>query len=397
MKTISRRYILMGVGFFLFAAVAFFTVPFFVRTVYEPGNGDSYLAALEEAAEEIKEPPVTHIKTPKSVYGIYMTSCVAGTPSIRSRLVKLIEETKLNSIIIDIKDYSGNIAFETKNSHLNEALGITCRVQDMKEFIRTLHEKNIYVIGRITVFQDPFFAKKRPDLAVQKESDKTIWKDYKGISFIDAGAQEYWSYIIDLSLESYQIGFDELNYDYIRFPSDGNMRDIYYPWSEARIIADPAFGKAHTLKEFFAHLYEGLKKSGVILSADLFGMASTNTDDLNIGQVLEFAEPYFDYIAPMVYPSHYPKGFNGYQNVNAYPYEIVKFSMDRAAARLTAASSTPEKLRPWLQDFDYPVPYTVDMVKTQMQAVYDAGLDSWMLWDPSNQYTREALLGDLTE
>ena len=128
-----------------------------------------------------------------------------------------------------------------------------------------------------------------------------------------------------------------------------------------------------------------------MLSADLFGMVTTNPDDLNIGQIIEFAEPYFDFLAPMVYPSHYPKGFRGYQNVNAYPYEIVKFSMDRGVLRLIAASSTPAKLRPWLQDFDYPVPYTPEMVKAQIQAVYDAGLTSWMLWDPTNIYTTEIL------
>jgi len=117
----------------------------------------------------------------------------------------------------------------------------------------------------------------------------------------------------------------------------------------------------------------------------------TNSDDLNIGQVLEYAEPFFDYICPMVYPSHYPKGFHGYTNVNAHPYDIVKFSLDEGVRRLEEASSTPAKLRPWIQDFDYPVTYTADMVIKQKQAVYDAGLTSWMMWDPGNTYTRAAL------
>ena len=120
-------------------------------------------------------------------------------------------------------------------------------------------------------------------------------------------------------------------------------------------------------------------------------MTTTNTDDLNIGQVLEKAAPYFDYISPMVYPSHYPPNFNGWKDPNKVPYEIVYFSMSEAAKRLTAASSTPAKLRPWLQDNDYPVPYTPAMVRAQIQATYDAGLTSWMLWDVGNTYTREAL------
>ncbi|MAG12468.1 hypothetical protein CL630_01515 [bacterium] len=387
-----KKYIFPALGLLLLGAVGIFAISVLLPTVYEV-NTEEELAAVDVSVEEVpKEPPVTHLKTPEFVRALYMTSCIAGTPSLRKRLVSIAEETEVNAFVIDIKDYSGNIAFSTKDPRFKDAEGLTCTVSDMREFISALHEKDIYVIGRITVFQDPHFAKKHPNIAVQKESDKTTWEDYKGISFIDAGAREYWDYIVELSHESYNVGFDELNFDYIRFPSDGNMRDIYYPVSEEIVLADPDFGKAHVVKDFFAYLYSELKQTGAVLSADMFGMVATNSDDLNIGQTIEFAEPYFDYIAPMVYPSHYPKGFNGHQNVNAYSYEIVKFSMDQAVKKLYAASSTPEKLRPWLQDFDYPVPYTPEMVKAQIQAVYDAGLDSWMLWDPTNQYTREILL-----
>jgi hypothetical protein len=266
-----------------------------------------------------------------------------------------------------------------------ETGGKGCIVSDMAKFVDSLHKKNIYAIGRITVFQDPYYTNKRPDMAIKKASDKTTWKDRKGLSFIDVGAKEYWDYIIALSEESYtKIGFDELNFDYIRFPSDGDMKNIYYTFSNGK-------KKADVLKDFFAYLNQNLKNTGVVLSADLFGMTTTNKDDLNIGQILEYAEPYFDYIAPMVYPSHWPSGIFGFKDVNAHPYEIVKLSMAEASKRLIAASSTPDKLRPWLQDFDYPVTYTADMVRKQKQAVYDASLKSWMLWDPANKYTPEAL------
>jgi len=129
----------------------------------------------------------------------------------------------------------------------------------------------------------------------------------------------------------------------------------------------------------------------VVLSADLFGMVTTNSDDLNIGQILEYAAPYFDYISPMVYPSHYPRGFNGWQNPNNYPYEVVNFSMSKAVEKLVNASTSPLKLRPWLQDFDYGGDYDIPEVKAQIQATYDAGLTSWMLWSASNRYTRGAL------
>lgn len=149
-----------------------------------------------------------------------MTSCVASSASFREKLVKLIEDTELNAVIIDIKDYSGTISFKSDNSVLVNG-GKGCVSGDMKEFVQELHNKNIYVIGRITVFQDPYYTKKRPDLAVKMSDKETTWKDYKGLSFIDVGAKEYWDYIVELSKASYALGFDELNYDYVRFPSDG--------------------------------------------------------------------------------------------------------------------------------------------------------------------------------
>ncbi len=334
---------------------------------------------------------VTHIKTPKQAKAIYMTACVAATPSLREKLVKLINETEINSIIIDIKDYTGTISFPSDNPALKGTNGDGCIDSDMRDFIGRLHKEGVYTIGRITVFQDPYYTKLRPDLAVKKADKVSVWKDYKGLSFIDVGAKDYWKYIVSLSKESYALGFDELNFDYIRFPSDGNMRNIYFPFSEKTILSDPALGKAKVLRNFFAYLKRGLKDTNVILSADLFGMSMTNKDDLNIGQLLEYAIPYFDYIDPMVYPSHYPRGFHGYKNVNAHPYDIVKFSMDEGVKRLVAASSSPLKLRPWLQDFNYPVKYTSAMVRAQKKAVYDAGLNSWMLWSPTNRYTAEAL------
>ena len=175
-----------------------------------------------------------------------------------------------------------------------------------------------------------------------------------------------------------------MNFDYIRFPSDGNMKNIAYDyWDEITPSAE-------VMSSFFAYLRRELGDVGVPLSADLFGMTTVNYDDLNIGQVLENAAPYFDYIAPMVYPSHYPTGFAGFKNPAAHPYEIVNQAMTVASARLIAASSTPSKLRPWLQDFDLGANYDAEMVRKQIQAVYDSGLTSWMVWDASNKYTRDA-------
>ncbi len=390
-KLRGRRwsYALAG-GAFSAVALAYVVVPAAVPARYD-AEANRAAGQLSEAAPEAPVFRVTHLPTPRPVKAIYMSQCVVGTPSFRDDLVTLIDETELNAVIIDIKDFSGGLAFKTDNPALKNFVSDKCGASDMREFVGTLHEKDIYVIGRITVFQDPLQTKLHPERAVQKASDRSTWKDHKGLSFIEVGAEEHWEYIVEIGKEAYAIGFDELNFDYIRFPSDGPMKDIYYPFSGAAIAANPKLGKAIALKNFFAYLAKELKPIGAVLSADLFGMTATNADDLNIGQILEYATPYFDYVSPMVYPSHYPPGFNGWSNPNQHPYEVVQFSMQKAADRLVAASTSPLKLRPWLQDFDYGGNYDVAEVRAQIKATYDAGLDSWMLWAPSNRYTQGAL------
>ncbi len=388
-------------------AGASFVAAYFILPAVFPSTYAELAGGVGEASELSEKSRATHVETPEPLKALYMSQCVVGTPSFRADLVQLVDETELNAIIIDIKDYTGKIAFETDNTLLADSVSDECGARDMGEFIATLHEKGIYVIGRVTVFQSPFHTKKHPDWAVKSTATGAPWKDHKGLSFIDVGAKPYWEYVVALAQESYALGFDEINFDYIRFPSDGPMKDAVYTWSKGK-------EKADALEEFFQYLAQELKGTGIKTSADLFGMTATNTDDLNIGQVLERALPYFDYVAPMVYPSHYPPNFNGWKNPNHYPYEIIKFSMDRAVARVVAATTTvpgflhrpiastsPQlyekpahdklKLRTWIQDFDYGGTYDVAEVQAQIKATYDAGLTSWMLWAPSNRYTRGAL------
>ncbi|MCR4281151.1 MAG: putative glycoside hydrolase [Candidatus Kaiserbacteria bacterium] len=374
----------------------------------------SFERATSTSSASPEKPKVAHIATPASVRAIYMTQCVVGTPSFRSDLVKLIDTTELNAVVIDIKDYTGRLAFTPEDPSLKDSVSPACRAPDMREFIKGLHEKNIYVIGRITVFQDPYYTALHPDLAVKRLSNKEAnWKDHKGLSFIDVSAKPYWDYIVKIANASYEIGFDELNFDYIRFPSDGNMKDTFYTWN-------PSMEKSEALERFYMYLHDRLKPTpssakatdgqwAPVMSVDLFGMVTTNYDDLNIGQVLERAMPYFDFIDPMVYPSHYPVGFNGYKNVNEHSYDIVHFSLAHAVERTVATTtqisalafsrigtSTPamyakptypaSKIRPWLQSFDYPVAYTPEMVSAQIKANTDAGLNAYLFWDPANKY-----------
>lgn len=377
----------------LIIALFYFITPVLFPSSFVVGD-----IKLQEKKPEV--PEVIHIKTPAQVHAIYMTSCAASSFSFREKLLNIATTTEINSIVIDVKDYTGTISFDSENPLLKDNKGSGCKVPDLKDFVKELHQKGIYVIARISSFQDSYFVKERPDLAVKKASNGSVWKDNKGVSWIDPGSKEFWDYLITIGRESYTIGFDELNFDYIRFPSDGNMVDISYPFSGKQV-------KHEVMRSFFKYLRKNLNNLGVPLSADMFGMVTVADFDLNIGQMLEDALPYFDYICPMVYPSHYPATYEGYANPADHPYEVVKSALEGAILKVinlqsatTTSTSTDDiqvkistkQIRPWLQDFNLGATYTPEMVRAQIQATYDVGLDSWMLWNASNKYTKSALL-----
>ncbi|RJQ31303.1 hypothetical protein C4572_02625 [Candidatus Parcubacteria bacterium] len=367
-----------------FVAVPIIGLFLFLGTNMRSGQHIVFEYLAEKSSKPVVQKEVLHVKTPETVKAVYMTSWVGSTKNLRDKLVKVAEETEINSIVLDIKDYTGKIAFEMNNSVVRGYGSSENRIKDIKEFIKELHGKNIYVIGRIAVFQDPYLAAKKPEWAAKTKSG-AVWKDYKGMAWLDTCSKEVWDYTIAIAREAEAIGFDELNFDYVRFPSDGNMKDL------SNHHCNKELTKADLLEGFFYHLRKGLIDLKIPISADLFGMVANNADDLNIGQVLERADSYFDYLAPMVYPSHYPAGHLGFANPAARPYEVIKNAMDNGVKRLRAVSSDPNKLRPWLQDFSIGATYDAEMVRKQKQAVYDAGLGSWMLWSPSNRYTEGAL------
>ncbi|HEY1037281.1 MAG TPA: putative glycoside hydrolase [Candidatus Paceibacterota bacterium] len=401
-----------------------------------------------------------HVVTPVPLKAIYMTSWVAGTPSMRDRVIKLIDTTEANAVVIDIKDYTGMVAFKTGDAELDASPCIENRVRDIGDLIKRLHEKNIYVIGRVAVFQDPCFAKHNPEVAVRKKSDGTVWKDDKGLAWVDMASEQAWQHTAKIARASYALGFDEINFDYVRFPSDGNMKDIAFisgdtpkpqvfksffefldrelrggkgTYSVVQTAAgtsssaaatstkmssgmtvtraanmnaratDPAFDEYYKLISSAdpesVQKRTALSESGrgvgrMVISADLFGMTTTNTDDLGIGQILDYALPFVDYVYPMVYPSHYPANWNGFKNPAAHPYEVIKISMQGAINRAKGLGLDQQKLRPWLQDFDMGATYTADMIRKQIQATYDIGLQGWLMWDASNKYTPGGLLAN---
>ncbi len=385
---IKKKHVIGGA--FIFGSVSIFyagVLAIFIPLDYEAVavQGDTVTAISTEETAIPKPPPTMHVETPGVVKAIYMSAWVAGTPSVRERVIGIVNHTEINSIMIDIKDYSGRISYQVNDPELVKTGASDIRIRDLRELLEELHKENMYVIGRVAVFQDPYFVGLHPELAVRRKSDNGIWKDHKGLTWIDASSKEAWDYNIAIAKDAYAMGFDEINFDYIRFPADGNMKDIAFPLSGSKL-------KPEVMKDFFAYLHEQMKTAGITTSADIFGMTTTALDDLNIGQVFENALPYFDYIAPMVYPSHYPDGFNGWKNPAEHPYEVIHYVMKSAVDRAIAASTTPLKIRPWLQDFDLGANYGKKEVEDQIQAVYDVGLTSWMLWDPKNKYNGGALL-----
>ena len=330
--------------------------------------------------------PVTHIKTPESVKALYMSAWVAGSEDFRNSIIKIIDETEINAVVIDIKDSTGRISFVTDDPEIQKIGSSEKRIKNVRALTALLHSKNIYIIGRISTFQDPYLTKLKPEWAIKKSSDGGIWKDRKGLSFLDPTNKNVHKYILDIAKYSYNEGFDELNFDYIRYPSDGNMKDINYNLASGKTRAD-------NMESFFKYLSQEIKKVGDIpISADLFGLTTESTGDMGIGQVWEKTIPYFDFVSPMIYPSHYPGGHAGYKNPALYPYEIIDRALLGAINKTKNINQSITKIRPWLQDFDMGATYTKEMVRAQVKATYDNGLNSWMLWDPSNKYTPSALV-----
>ncbi|OGZ70608.1 MAG: hypothetical protein A2904_02020 [Candidatus Staskawiczbacteria bacterium RIFCSPLOWO2_01_FULL_33_9] len=332
--------------------------------------------------EPVKKPPVVKIDTnqklpnpPAIIKAVYVTASSIKNQQYLEYLDNLFKTTQINAVVIDIKDYSGQV------------IG-----SDISATIQELHNRGIYVIARMVIFEDPLMAKTRPDLAIYDKSKTTdlknpvLWVDNNNLSWMDPASKEVLEYNIAIAKNAVSYGFDELNFDYIRFPSDGRIENMGFPFWDKKT------SMRSVVKDAFKKLRESLPD--VKLSVDLFGYATVATDDMGIGQVLEDSFEYFDYISPMVYPSHYRNGFRGYSNPAQYPYEVIKYSMQEALRKQKAVVTNKSKLRPWLQDFNMGADYTADMVKAEIKAVTDvlgSDYNGFMLWNSSNIYTVEAI------
>ncbi|MCD6528629.1 hypothetical protein J7K44_03295 [bacterium] len=310
-------------------------------------------------------------KKPEAIKGIFITIWSMLNDKKMKSLINLVEKTELNALVIDVKDNNGNLIFDW--------------VKNIDSFIEKLHRKNIYLIGRISVFKDSELALKKPSIALKKRNGK-FWEDNVGGKWVDPAAWQAWSYNLQIAKKAIKIGFDEINFDYVRFPSEGNLKEIVYP------VWNKKVPKSSIIRKFFRYVSRNLKSLGKPISIDFFAYAILSPSDLGIGQRFIDCVNYFDYLCPMVYPSHYSKNNFGFVNPAQHPYEVVYQTLIRAK-KILAENKTLVKIRPWLQSFNLKAKYTPYMIKLEKKAVYDAlGVNNgWLLWNPKNVYIKEAL------
>lgn len=344
--------------------------------------GKRVIFSAEDAKEttDTSQAAIIQPQKPKYVRGIHLTSWVAGSSKIRSAIDKLLDETELNAVVIDVKEYEGEV-YIPGVTLANENKTFVKAIPDVKDYIASLKGRGIYTVARIVVFKDNLMAGKKPQWGVQS-AEGGLWKDRKGNAWLNPYSKEAWSYNLDVAQRAVELGFDEIQFDYIRFPSDGNTRDCRYGTAYSSTTSQGA------LNGFLEEANRRLKPMGVNLSIDVFGLTTTAIHDMGIGQKILDMAKWVDFVCPMVYPSHYAKGEYGIADPDAAPYRTVFMSMSGARKRMGEVSS---KLRPYLQDFSLEHHYGQKEVSQQIQAAYDNDIGEWLLWNPRCVYTKSAL------
>lgn len=321
--------------------------------------------------------------TKKMIKGVYANYSALGSPDQLDNLIEIANTTEINAIVIDIKQ--DTVYYDSQVQFFRDA-GTVNPIFDINEVIRKLKENDIYAIARLVVFQDPLVAEARPDLAVKDSVTGGLWRNEMGVAWVSAFNEELWDANIALALEALEYGFDEIQYDYVRFPSDGDLTTAEFGreyTAEAREAAITAF---------MQRSYEAIHAANGKLAADLFGFVTLVDDEQYIGQRFSALEPYLDYVCMMIYPSHFEEGniASAPGHPNDYPYETIMESLERAEALVPGAAA---KFRPWLQDFSYGGmrEYTAEDVRAQIDAAEDFGASGWMLWGDPFNVTVEAL------
>ncbi len=326
------------------------------------------------------------------VHGLYLTGWTVGGSDRLRHYIELAKTTEINAYAIDVKDSDGYVGYASDVSAVREA-GAWLRKYNPDKVIPALHANGIRAIGRVVCFKDPVLSSKQPEWAIHDTQGK-LWKDRDHKTWLNPYARDSWKYLMAVAREAVAKGFDEIQFDYVRFPSDGPKKAMQFGDTRGQ-------SKYDLVGEFLAYARRELPD--VVLSADVFGIICESREDTeDIGQYLERIGGDMDYLSPMVYPSHYALGqvINGgrYAVPDLEPYKVVYNSLVKAKRRIAATPKFHANIRPYLQDFTaswlgkgrYRA-YDADEVRQQIKAVYDAGYDQWLLWNARNQYSETAL------
>ncbi len=323
------------------------------------------------------------------IHGIYVSAYVAGTKSMMDEIIEHIDKTSINAVVIDVKNDEGNIVFDM-NSELIDSLGVeNILVKDMPALIDKLHEHNIYVIARCVAFRDPFIDEVKPEwMLTTKDGD--IYEDNKGFNWMNPCNKEAKEYLIEVALGCKDAGFDEVQYDYVRFPTGIKEEDLGFNGYQRRMA----------IYEFVRDAHAPLKKEGIPLSLDVFGTVINSRVDRNIvGQEYSWLSMQCECLSPMIYPSHYYEGTMGKDYPDLYPYDTIDAAMKYSNIELTTVNPAGKRqqasVRPWLQGFTASYlkkyrEYGAEEIREQIKAVNDNGVTSWIIWNPSCKYAWEA-------
>jgi hypothetical protein len=308
------------------------------------------------------------------VHGLYMTGWTAGSDRFYE-LVDYMKQTGLNAVVIDVQDDDGQISWQTEIPLAKEIGANEDKITDIDKRIQYLKEKGIYTIGRIVVYADPLLGRKRPDMAILKGE----FVDTRGIRWPDPYNPKVWEYKVAIAKEAARRGFDEIQFDYIRFPEHRIEGYNYHV---------PVQQRTGAILGFLRYARQELEPMGVFMATDVFGLTTSvaEGDDMEIGQDYAAMANVVDYILPMVYPSHYAPGTYGIGDPNSQPGEIVYQSL--VAAQKRTWGIDVKKHRPWIQDFNLGKTYTAADVEDQILGLARAGIYQWILWDPNNRYTK---------
>ena len=314
---------------------------------------------------------------------LYLSGFGAASSRLREQALELIERTELNALVIDVKTDYGTTSYASAVP-LAEDIGAQqhAPIGDMRSLIGSLHTRGVYAIARIVTFKDEPLASAHPELAVKTLSGR-LYIDREHLSWTDPFSPAVWEYNIAIAEEAAEIGFDEIQFDYVRFPDAPGL-----------VFAKPNTrrNRVEAVGEFLRRARERLARFNVFIAADVFGYVCWNEGDTGVGQDLERIHESVDYVSPMLYPSTFQLGIPDYRDPVAHPYEIVRLSLERARQR---TSLPPQRFRPWLQAFrDYAFDrraFDGEEIRAQIKAAEDFGSDGWMLWNSRNVYSAEGL------